>query len=313
MADIYGNNDFLHIEAQNQFQTGKTQLPSGHQCWDDEESDADYENIEYTLEMKETSQTQERRSQDNSEKRTEEFKSSTPPAAAVAGTKSIILLYVLLLMVTVGWVVFISLAFIKYSALTEEIQHLRKSQAALKESSSSEIQSLKMKQVGLMSNDSQISSAVMNLDSQFQTHVSQMSSRLNSLTSQLQAQGCTKSCSSDWILFSGNCYYFSKETRDWSGAQQYCGNQDSGLAIINNDDELTHLSSKISSIHWLGLTDLDREGSWKWVDGTPVDKKYWNLGEPNNAGEEDCGELKEAKLNDGRCSEIKRWICEKRL
>nr|XP_015204403.1 PREDICTED: CD209 antigen-like protein C isoform X1 [Lepisosteus oculatus] len=267
--------------------------------------------------MKKRSQTPEWRNKDNSEKGviSTEFKSSTNPAAAVAGTKSIILLYVLLLMVTLGWIVFILLAFIKYSALTEEIQHLRMSHVTLKENSSAEIRSLGMKQAELMTNESQMSSRLNSFIFQLQVQESQMLSRLNTLSAQLQAQGCTKVCPCDWILFSGSCYYFSKERRDWSGAQQYCVNQASSLAIINNVDELKYLSSKISSVHWLGLTDSEIENTWKWVDGTTVimSEIYWNFGEPNNVGEEDCGELTEGKLNDVGCGEIKRWICEKSL
>ncbi|MBN3313165.1 CLC4M protein, partial [Atractosteus spatula] len=74
-----------------------------------------------------------------------------------------------------------------------------------------------------------------------------------------------------------------------------------------------YLSSKISSNHRLGLSDSGSEGSWKWVDGTPVDMsdKYWNAGEPNNVVNEDCGELKKSKLNDTPCSINNPWICEK--
>ncbi|XP_015204480.2 CD209 antigen-like protein E [Lepisosteus oculatus] len=273
MADIYENNDFHHVGDQKQFKAGKTPEPSGHQwCDEDDESDADYENIEHTLEMKETSQTPERRRQDNSEKGTEELKSSTTAAF------SIILLYVLLLMVTLGWVGFITVVFIKYSALTEEIQHLRMSHITLKE------------------------------------NMSQLSSSLNSSSSQLQAQECIKVCPCDWILFSGSCYYYSKESRNWSRAQEYCVNQASSLAIINNVDELIYLRQKLPSNHWVGLSDRNTEGSWKWVDGRLVDMsdKYWNAGEPNNVKDEDCGELTDRKINDRSCSSDIPWICEKR-
>ncbi|XP_069051998.1 CD209 antigen-like protein E [Lepisosteus oculatus] len=167
----------------------------------------------------------------------------------------------------------------------------------------------------LQAQDTQISSALTNWDSRFLTHESQVSSSLNSLSSQLQAQGCTKVCPCDWILFSGSCYYFSKESKDWHRAQQYCVNQASSLAIINNVDELKILSSKISSGYWVGLNDLDSEGRWKWVDRTPVDMsdKYWNAGEPNNVGEEDCGELTNGKINDRMCRSAIPWICEKSI
>uniref|UniRef100_W5MQH2 C-type lectin domain-containing protein n=1 Tax=Lepisosteus oculatus TaxID=7918 RepID=W5MQH2_LEPOC len=125
---------------------------------------------------------------------------------------------------------------------------------------------------------------------------------------------CIKVCPCDWILFSGSCYYYSKESRNWSRAQEYCVNQASNLAIINNVDELIYLRQKLSSNHWVGLSDRNTEGSWKWVDGRLVDMsdKYWNAGEPNNVKDEDCGELTDRKINDRSCSSDIPWICEKR-
>ncbi|ETE67151.1 antigen-like protein E, partial [Ophiophagus hannah] len=49
---------------------------------------------------------------------------------------------------------------------------------------------------------------------------------------------------------------------------------------------------------WLGLTDTEKEGTWHWVDGSPLKERSWREGEPNNGGEngEDCAVLyKEGK------------------
>jgi len=34
---------------------------------------------------------------------------------------------------------------------------------------------------------------------------------------------------------------------------------------------------------WLGATEEKVEGLWVWVDGTKMDFKAWNLGEPSNS------------------------------
>ncbi|KAG7313938.1 hypothetical protein KOW79_022434 [Hemibagrus wyckioides] len=67
---------------------------------------------------------------------------------------------------------------------------------------------------------------------------------------------------------------------------------------------------------WIGLSDRDREGVWKWVDGTPLTTKFWCGGEPNNLGEEDCAEtgfLNRNCWNDRNCESKEMWICEKVL
>merc|ERR1719423_202095 len=33
---------------------------------------------------------------------------------------------------------------------------------------------------------------------------------------------------------------------------------------------------------WIGLSDEVAEGSWQWMDGTPLDFEYWLPGFPND-------------------------------
>ncbi|KAM6999953.1 C-type lectin domain family 4 member E-like [Tautogolabrus adspersus] len=85
---------------------------------------------------------------------------------------------------------------------------------------------------------------------------------------------------------------------------------------------LEFLTNNIKSRTWIGLSDRDNEGTWKWTDGTPLTQAYWARGEPNNDGghpiygEEDCVQLaterkKEENWNDLNCGSSIGWICEK--
>ncbi|KAI1887285.1 hypothetical protein AGOR_G00188670 [Albula goreensis] len=63
---------------------------------------------------------------------------------------------------------------------------------------------------------------------------------------------------------------------------------------------------------WIGLTDRENEGTWKWVDGTTLTTGYWRSGEPNNAGSgEDCAAMHPEGWNDLPCSDTTCWVCEK--
>ncbi|MGH0135432.1 UNVERIFIED_CONTAM: hypothetical protein FKN15_008041 [Acipenser sinensis] len=122
-----------------------------------------------------------------------------------------------------------------------------------------------------------------------------------------------QTCPCEWTLFSGKCYYFSNENRDWKKAREFCQSQDSDLTVINSDEELNYLKGKVRVAHLVGMSDLETEGVWKWLDGSLVDGRMWNPGEPNNRGKEDCGEMSNGKLNDIPCNIKQRWICEKTL
>ncbi|MGH0182097.1 UNVERIFIED_CONTAM: hypothetical protein FKN15_022682 [Acipenser sinensis] len=201
---------------------------------DDEDDEADYENIEDSIEMEEkkTNQTEAFKEEltaqaattgvddeddeadyeniedsiEQKEKktnRTEAFKEELTAQAAtthnVCGTKSIVFLYVLLIASSVMWAALLSLLFVKL---------------------------------------------------------------------------CANTCSGSWNLFNGAFYYFSKENKVWKEARTFCQSQNSDLAVINSEEELKYLQDKGPANElWLGLSDSDNEGTWKWLDGRVVEKR----------------------------------------
>ncbi|XP_005916858.1 C-type lectin domain family 4 member M [Haplochromis burtoni] len=67
---------------------------------------------------------------------------------------------------------------------------------------------------------------------------------------------------------------------------------------------------------WIGLSDVQEDGTWKWWDGTVLTEGYWNDGEPNDVSNEDCAALYPKanffkSWNDVRCDTQMKWICEK--
>uniref|UniRef100_A0A4W5RTX1 C-type lectin domain-containing protein n=1 Tax=Hucho hucho TaxID=62062 RepID=A0A4W5RTX1_9TELE len=104
--------------------------------------------------------------------------------------------------------------------------------------------------------------------------------------------GC---CPDSWTRFGSSCYYLSTENRQTYIPYQQCYFQ----VFLNKMGKDVHF--------WIGLTDSEMEGIWKWVDGTTPTTTFWSRGEPNNsAGEEDCS------WNDQACSVNTQWVCESR-
>ncbi|XP_038201249.1 CD209 antigen-like protein B [Arvicola amphibius] len=123
-------------------------------------------------------------------------------------------------------------------------------------------------------------------------------------------------CPWDWTFLLGNCYFVSKYQQNWSSAVKACQEVEAQLVIIQSDEEQSFLqqTSKAKGATWMGLSDLKKEGSWLWVDDSPLSsrlQKYWNRGEPNNIGEEDCVEFAGDGWNDSKCDLQKFWICKK--
>ncbi|KAH0628970.1 hypothetical protein JD844_010646 [Phrynosoma platyrhinos] len=70
-----------------------------------------------------------------------------------------------------------------------------------------------------------------------------------------------------------------------------------------------------SQRYWIGLTDKNVEGEWKWLDGSSSTSgfTYWAQGEPNNSDSgEDCAHLwMNGEWNDVYCTYPCYYICEK--
>ncbi|XP_034147138.1 hepatic lectin-like isoform X2 [Esox lucius] len=122
-------------------------------------------------------------------------------------------------------------------------------------------------------------------------------------------------------VFGKSNYYVSMERNNWEYANQDCLKRGAKLVIINNQKEQKFLISL--NIHtWIGLTDSEAEGTWRWVDGTPLTTAYWGEKEPNSGGDknkdEDCAGINNfwysdpvKKWNDFTCNTQLNWICEK--
>ncbi|XP_073705510.1 uncharacterized protein [Garra rufa] len=115
-----------------------------------------------------------------------------------------------------------------------------------------------------------------------------------------------------WTYYRSNFYYISSQKKSWYESRRYCTDKGADLIIINNREEQDFVKKlSCGSNVWIGLTDRQVEGTWKWVDGSTPSYRFWESGEPNsNAGDEDCALIR-LGWADYPCNSNFQWICEK--
>uniref|UniRef100_A0A9J8B4Z8 C-type lectin domain-containing protein n=1 Tax=Cyprinus carpio carpio TaxID=630221 RepID=A0A9J8B4Z8_CYPCA len=106
-------------------------------------------------------------------------------------------------------------------------------------------------------------------------------------------------------------YFFSSEMKNWTESRRYC--RERGASDHHQQQRGRSEFMGLVSV-WIGLSDSDEEGRWKWVDGSTLTSGFWTSGEPNSymGLEEDCV-VASYGWNDCPCNEAFRWICEKTI
>ncbi|XP_059180155.1 C-type lectin domain family 4 member M-like [Centropristis striata] len=119
-----------------------------------------------------------------------------------------------------------------------------------------------------------------------------------------------------WEHFNGSYYYISSSMKSWQDSRSDCQQRDADLLIINSNEEQEFIR-RFRMRTWIGLTDRDTEGVWKWVDGSPLTTRFWFDGEPNShqGKNEDCALTNyygyKNSWNDFDCDSENFWMCEK--
>ncbi|XP_050976874.1 CD209 antigen-like protein B [Labeo rohita] len=112
-----------------------------------------------------------------------------------------------------------------------------------------------------------------------------------------------------WFYYHSSCYYTSYEWKSWNESRRYCTERGADLIIINNEDEQKFIMKEAGiSESWIGLTDTDVEGTWKWVDGSTLTSGFWKSGEPNGDRRENCVVSHSSGWNDYPCHLVSRSI-----
>ncbi|XP_063054915.1 CD209 antigen-like protein E [Engraulis encrasicolus] len=132
-------------------------------------------------------------------------------------------------------------------------------------------------------------------------------------------------CPEGWLQLADKCYYFSPDKMDWERSRDSCDSMGSHLAILYSHEQHDLLEVEAKKLggfdyhFWIGLSDTETEGVWKWVDNRIVNDTYWNEwdNEPNNHQSggihgEDCAVLDSRSKSwfDVPCDHIYKRICQ---
>jgi hypothetical protein len=96
----------------------------------------------------------------------------------------------------------------------------------------------------------------------------------------------------------GNQYYCSLSPATWANANAISQSNGGYLASIGSAEENNFLSNMLTiQSAWIGLNDIETEGTFEWASGEPVNYTNWYPGQPNNYnGTQHCVEI----LNNGQ-------------
>ncbi|XP_063754755.1 lactose-binding lectin l-2-like [Eleginops maclovinus] len=149
-------------------------------------------------------------------------------------------------------------------------------------------------------------------------------------TLQINSVSVTSSCCgsfSCWVwlwvlcLLQKTCQWISRKTAvathlTWADAELYCVSEGANLVSIHSQEQDHFVKTLIKNFDpnegftWIGLSDLHKEGSWMWSDGTAANFFFWDAGQPDNLGGEHCGHHNLAhKWNDWICSKTIPSVC----
>ncbi|XP_060578975.1 perlucin-like protein [Ruditapes philippinarum] len=129
-------------------------------------------------------------------------------------------------------------------------------------------------------------------------------------------------CADGWIKYKSSFYLITEKKLTFDKARANCLKFHADLVHIENADENTFLKNHLSTLKgfdfWVGLTDADTEGVFKWVDdNTEASFTDWSVGQPDDGrGYEDCAFFKASynlKWNDGGCHYHSQSICEMKI
>jgi len=115
----------------------------------------------------------------------------------------------------------------------------------------------------------------------------------------------------------GRALKYFEEQLPWNDAVKACNNlhfPGGGHLLTVDSTAVNDWVLRQPHSIWIGLSDQESEGEWKWESGKPLEKDFWHPGEPNNVDGEDCAKAnawsETQNWNDQSCESSNYYACE---
>ncbi|TFK09487.1 dedicator of cytokinesis protein 4 [Platysternon megacephalum] len=159
------------------------------------------------------------------------------------------------------------------------------------------------------------------LNSQRVTECELLKTEIRDLQEQLKTLKATVSkIQKAWIFINGNSagektFQANGSEGDFETSKATCSQAGGLLASPRNSAENSAIQQIVvrhNKAAYIGINDIQTEGSFKYLSGEAIGYSNWAAGEPNNVGGiEDCIEVyPDGRWNDKSCNEKRLIICE---
>ncbi|XP_071128148.1 uncharacterized protein [Mytilus edulis] len=114
------------------------------------------------------------------------------------------------------------------------------------------------------------------------------------------SQQSTLTCPAGWNSIDLKCYKMSHQSLTFWNAREYCNNHNADVIMPKTTEENNAMKTLLRQVNstkqwygiWIGLTDIESEGTWLWNDGTKLNSanEHWDTeyDEPNGFTIENC-------------------------
>ena len=100
--------------------------------------------------------------------------------------------------------------------------------------------------------------------------------------------------------------------KTWEDAKKQCRMEGGQLASVLNKNDHDKLKTVAEGKRmWLGGADQDKEGVWKWVDGTPWGYSKWDKVYGKEETNKNCLMIRYGVLRDDNCASKNLFVCQK--
>ncbi len=126
-------------------------------------------------------------------------------------------------------------------------------------------------------------------------------------------------------IFAGKTYLFCGNHLDWPSARSWCTERGYDLVKLETMEEDRWVWKEAKAIQqvdwWLGMSDLDTEAVYLWIDGTlawangaPIGYANWRDQRPEDMADQDCIQFdvgaSDGQWADHTCGSTLPFVCE---